>query len=257
MHYVIRYRLRLVRHNLLLSFPDKSDKERREIEDRFYHWFADLLAEIIHGYRADDTEMRKRISYTGLDLLESEARRKGGVILMLGHLGCWEWYADIAKQSSQDFRFHYVYRRLKSESADKAMLILRGKRGGDCIEKNLLLRRMVEYRKRAEPQIYCMLSDQKPSAQDLDCRVPFLHQETPFITGSEVLAKKFDYPVLYVDYEMTSRGHYTGKFRLISANPKETQDGEITRTYAQMLERNIIRQPHIWLWSHNRFKYNQ
>ena len=86
----------------------------------------------------------------------------------------------------QDIKLHYVYRRLKSESADRAMLVLRGKRGGDCIEKDVLLRRMVEYRKKEEPQIYCMLSDQKPSAQDLDCKIPFLNQQTPFITGTEI-----------------------------------------------------------------------
>ncbi len=256
-YYVVGYRRKMVRHNLRLAFPDKPDNERQLIEKQFYHWFADLLAEIVHGYRATDEEMRERIQYGGLDELAKAARQHGGAMLMIGHIGCWEWYAEIAKQSATDLKFHYIYRRLKSESADKAMLELRKKRGGDCIEKNLLLRRMVSYRKDHLPHIYCMLSDQKPSAQDLDYRLPFLNTDSPFITGTDTLARKFGYPVFYIDYTMPSRGHYIGRLKLITDAPEITDVGGITREYTKLLEQTILRTPHIWLWTHNRFKYSK
>ncbi|MBQ9144538.1 MAG: acetyltransferase, partial [Paludibacteraceae bacterium] len=41
--YVARYRLKLVRKNIRLSFHEKSDAEREEILAEFYHHFADIL----------------------------------------------------------------------------------------------------------------------------------------------------------------------------------------------------------------------
>jgi hypothetical protein len=42
-----------------------------------------------------------------------------------------------------------------------------------------------------------------------------------------------------------------------STNPKSTPDGEITRLIAQQTEKEIINQPHIWLWSHRRWKHKR
>ena len=252
-YYVVRYRRKLVRRNLVIAFPQKSAEERKQIEKDFYHWFADLMAEIVHGYRASDEEMRARMQYIGKEEIIEQARRHGGAMLMLGHFGCWEWYAELAKQSPADLQYHYVYRRLKSDTADKAMLELRKKRGGDCVEKGVLLRRINS----EQPHIYCMLSDQKPSAQDLNCRVHFLNTLTPFITGTDTLARKFGYPVFYIDYTMPSRGHYVGRIRLITDHPADTEQGCITHEYARLLEQTIIRTPRLWLWTHNRFKYSE
>ena len=37
MYYVVRYRRAIVAKNLRMSFPEKSDKQRKELERRFYH----------------------------------------------------------------------------------------------------------------------------------------------------------------------------------------------------------------------------
>ena len=52
LRYVVRYRLKIVRKNIRLSFPEKSEAQRNAIVNAFYHHFADVLVEIIHGYRA-------------------------------------------------------------------------------------------------------------------------------------------------------------------------------------------------------------
>mgnify|MGYP002622511892 CR=1 FL=1 len=257
MHYFLRYRRLLVRKNLKLVFRNKSEAERRTIENKFYRWFSDMLVETIHGYRASDEEMRERVVFYGTEDLSRAAEQYGGAMLMLGHIGCWEWYADIAKRLPEDIHCHYIYRRLKSENADKAMLYIRQKRGGNCIEKKRLLREMAANRKNNNSShIYCMLSDQKPSASDIDGKVPFFGLETPFITGTDTLARKFDYPVFFAELTMPSRGHYMCHFRLISESPKNTEPNYITQQYAHLLEQNILCAPHLWLWTHNRFKYN-
>ena len=185
--YVARYRLKLVRKNIRLSFPDKSDAEREAIVDAFYHHFADILVEMIYGYRASDAEMRERVVFENMELLEDLARQKHGVIAYLGHMCNWEWLADVGKQFADKSIVEYnVYRRQKNSNADHAMLVLRSKRGGECVEKNVLLRRLVQLRHADHPFVIGLIADQKPSPRNAHIWTCFLHQDTAFLDGGEV-----------------------------------------------------------------------
>ncbi|MDE6645379.1 MAG: acetyltransferase, partial [Muribaculaceae bacterium] len=45
LHCVIRYRRRIVRQNLVASFPEKSLAEIKEIEKRYYRFVSDVMVE--------------------------------------------------------------------------------------------------------------------------------------------------------------------------------------------------------------------
>ena len=257
--YVVRYRLKIVRKNIRLSFPEKSEKEQNAIINAFYHHFADLLVEIIYGYRMSDEEMRERFVFENISLVEELAQKNRGVFFMLGHFGNWEWVADIGKRYSDPrIKEYNVYRRLKNPSADKAMLALRHKRGGGgCIEKGQLLRQLVAMRHTSELITIGLISDQKPSPRNAHVWTDFLNQDTAFLDGGEVLARKFGYAVTYVHITSPKRGYYRACFELITDDPASTAPDEITLRYAQLLESNIRLQPELWLWSHNRWKYNR
>ena len=176
---------------------------------------------------------------------------------MLGPMGNWEWLASIQQWVSPGVKELNVYRKLKSEAMDKTMLMLRAKRGGACVEKQRILREMVRYRAEKQPVTIGLLSDQKPRLEVTRTWVTFLHQETGFLDGGEVLGKKFGYPVFYLYVTRTQRGYYHVDMKTVSANPKETAEGEITTAYAQVLEQNINEQPFLWLWTHDRWKWTR
>lgn len=257
--YVIRYRLSLVRKNIRLSFPDKSEQQQAQIIKDFYHHFASVLVEIIYGYRISDEEMRERFVFENIELVEQLAHTHKGVFFMLGHFGNWEWIADIGKRYSDPTIMEYnVYRRLKNPSADRAMLALRAKRGGGgCIEKNQLLRQLVAMRRQTNPITIGLISDQKPSPRNAHVWTTFLHQDTAFLDGGEQLARKFGYAVTYVQVSSPKRGYYRARFVLLSDQPASTPPQTITLAYASMLEQNIRQQPHLWLWTHNRWKWSR
>jgi KDO2-lipid IV(A) lauroyltransferase len=254
--YVVRYRLKLVRKNIRLSFPEKSEKEQNAIVNAFYHHFADILVEIIYGYRVSDEEMRQRVVFENMELLEDLAHKKHGVIAYLGHMCNWEWIADVGKQfADKSIVEHNVYRRQKNARADRAMLQLRAKRGGECVEKNQLLRKLVQLRHADYPFVIGLIADQKPSPRNAHVWTTFLHQDTAFLDGGEVLARKFDLGVVYAHITSPKRGYYRIHFELITDQPNAMADNEITLTYARLIEANIRQQPARWLWSHNRWKH--
>ena len=257
MVYVIRYRRKMVDKNLLLSFPEKSNRERRQIARDFYRQFCYTIVETVYGYHCTDEEMRRRVVFEGMDEVNRLTDAAGGAIFMLGHFSNWEWIASIQQWLSPGVTELNVYRRLKSQSMDKVMLDIRSKRGGECVEKQRILREMVRYRSEKKPVTVGLLSDQKPRPEVTRTWVDFLHQETGFLDGGEVLGKKFGYPVFYLYISKVKRGYYHVSMRTIAAAPKATAEGEITTAYARLLEENICAQPHLWLWTHNRWKWHR
>ena len=256
--YVARYRLKLVRKNMRLSFPEKSASELNDLVNAFYHHFADILVEIIHGYRASDEEMRQRVVFENMDVLEDLARKKHGVIAYLGHVGNWEWIADVCKQfADKSIVVYNVYRKQKNANADKAMLLLRSKRGGECVEKNQLLRKLVQLRHADHPFVIGLIADQKPSPRNAHTWTTFLNQDTAFLDGGEVLSRKFNLGVVYANIISPQRGYYRIHFEVITDNPNSLPENEITLSYARLIEANIRQQPARWLWTHNRWKWSK
>lgn len=255
MYHVVRYRRKMVDRNLALAFPEESEAERRHIARAFYHQFCDTIVETIYGYRCSDEELRERVVFDHMDEVNRLVDAAGGGIFMLAHFGNWEWMASIQQWLTEGVKELNVYRQLKNKSMDRLMLALRAKRGGTCVEKQRILREMIRYRAEKQPVTIGLLSDQKPRPEVTRTWVNFLHQETGFLDGGEVLGKKFGYPVFYLHITRTARGYYHVDMRTLAAKPQQTAEGEITKAYAHVLEQNIQAQPALWLWTHNRWKW--
>ena len=258
LYYVVHYRRSMVMSNIRYCFPEMSEAACKQMARQFYHHFADLCVEIIHAYRISDEELRERAVFEGLDEAQAAFLQQKGGVFMLGHMGCWEWMADVAKRLDRN-RIHtnVIYLKLDNKSADCIMMQIREKRGCTPIEMHKLLREAVRLRKESsKAEVYCMLADQKPSWRSLQFYTDFFGHNTPFLTGSEKIARKFAYPVYYADITMPSRGHYNIRLLPITTNAQCCEEGFVSREYVKLLEANIIKQPSIWLWSHNRFKWN-
>ena len=84
--------------------------------------------------------------------------------------------------------------------------------------------------------------------------VDFFGKQVAFINGSEVLAKKFGCSVYSLSIKQLERGRYAVSVpKLADAN--ETGDAVVQQN-ATVVEENIRLQPHLWLWTHNRFRDN-
>ena len=256
-YYIVRYRREIVAKNLRLSFPEKDKSQRKQIARDFYRLFCYTFVESIYGYRISDEEMRRRVVFEGMEEVNRLVDAAGGGIFMMAHFGNWEWMASIQQWLTPGVKELNVYRRLKNKAMDQLMLDIRAKRGGACVEKQRILREIVRYRAEKQPITVGLLSDQKPRPEVTRTWTTFLHQETGFLDGGEVLGKKFGYPVFYLYITRKERGYYRVQMKTIAAEPKETAEGEITTAYARMLEQNIQEQPALWLWTHNRWKWKK
>lgn len=92
---VIRYRHRVIWHNLTTSFPEKTEAELREIERKFYHWFCDYIVETVKLMTISKQQIMKRMTFTGTEKIEQLLAEGRSIGVYLGHLGNWEWITSL------------------------------------------------------------------------------------------------------------------------------------------------------------------
>ena len=253
-YYVLGYRKKVVRKNLCCSFPEKTDKEIRAIEKKFYRFFCDTFIETIKKMHISGEEMSRRMTYSNKEQLLEQLNQGKSVYMMTAHYGNWEWFSSFSLVTSSKYWVTQVYKKQKSKHFNDFMLELRTKFHTVNIEKKQSLRAMLEINKEGTPTIFGMLSDQWPGGVKNPHCVQFLNQHTPVLTGTETLAKKMNLPVFFGKVSRPKRGYWNIEFIPITLNPLETAEFEITETYMKMLEEVIVEKPEYWLWSHKRWK---
>lgn len=254
-YHVVRYRRKVVRQNLLRSFPDKSHKEIKAIEKHFYRNLCDLFVEAPKMMRMGPKGYRKRITFTNTELIAQLEEKQRNIFFAIPHSGNWEWFGKLIPELSHN-KGLAVYKRVQNPTFEQLMLYMRTK---DCdlemVESNSVLRRLVQLRD--TPTAVLMMADQTSFGRDTDYWTDFLHQDTCWFTGIERIAKKLDYAVVFVDMKRQGRGRYEVSFDLVAANPKEMEDGALMEHYVRRVERFIEENPDNWLWSHRRWKHQR
>ena len=252
-YYIIRYRRRLVRENLRCAFPEKGEREIVGIERKFYRNLCDVFIEAFKCLNITDREMRRRVEILNCKLPERLAAEGKNIFMLLGHLGCWEWYQEVGERYSNPKKGAEIYKHIENRYFASLMHEIRSRWDTTQIEMRQTVRTMLQWTAEGEPILCGFISDQRPDTKGKD-GVLFLNQYTWYSPGAEELARKVNAALVYLDVEKTSRGHYRLTFKEMQPNEEESLSPyPLSRGFWRMLEQNICRQPEIWLWSHNRW----
>ncbi len=255
-YYIIGYRKTVVRTNIKKSFPEKREKELRRIERRFYRFFCDLFVESMYEIHISKKEIKRRFEFVNYESASQQCAESKSVMIMTAHYGNWEWGVNFPLFLPKEIMAYQIYKKLSNKQFDTFMYKLRAKFGGINVEKRDLLRTMLKMKAENNHGLYLMISDQTPAAKKIHYWTNFLNQDTPALTGTEQLARKFNYPVYYAETKRIKRGYYQCELIPISINSAETAKFEITEKYMQLLQKTIETQPEYWLWSHRRWKHS-
>ena len=251
------YRLKVVRLNMKNSFPEKSEKELKQLEKEFYHHFSDYIVETIKLAHISLKEVQKRAFLRNpevVDKLIDEGHTC--FILLMGHYGNWEWFSSTSSRF-RDSRIYQIYRPLVNKAFDRLFIMLRTQFGAYGIKKNDTIRDIIKLKQNKTHSVVIFLADQTPSRVNLHYWTNFLNQETAMLTGPERIAHKLDLPVIFLDTQKVKRGYYTVDMEIITKTPKETAEFWITEQYTRKMEKCILRNPAYWLWTHKRWKHKR
>lgn len=257
LYHLARYRRKVVRDNLVKSFPDKSSQDIKKIEKRFYHNLCDLFAETLKLRRMKTPEVLQHVTVTNPELLEQLYQKGRSVFLAMHHSSNWEWFWNI-QHTLSPHRHFAIYKKLENSYFDRKVFELRTSFTDDkdvMIEDRALKHALDPIMDTANAIL--ILGDQSPRGAETDYWTEFLHRDTCWYTGLELLAKKYDYSVVYVEMIRTQRGQYQVTFHLICEDPQTAGQGDILEQYVRHTERFIQNNPDNWLWSHRRWKHTR
>ena len=252
---LLGYRRKVVMTNLKNSFPEKSEKELKEIARKYYRHMCDIFFETFKQQSMTEAEMKEHVQVENIELVNRYYDEGRDVIAVLAHYGNWEWVPSI----NLFMKAHGcgIYHKLKSKGFDDFMLKLRSKWGTYNFTMKTSYRSIYKLKMEDKRFLVGVIADQTPSKNKIQYFTKFLNQDTAVHLGAEKMAVKTNSPVVFVRFDKVKRGYYKMIIEPLVENPKGTKEHQITELHTQRLEKLIQEKPEYWLWSHKRWKHKR
>ncbi|MFC2114029.1 lysophospholipid acyltransferase family protein [Bacteroidota bacterium] len=253
-YHVFSYRKVVILRNLEQAFPEKSEKEIRELMRQFYKSYSDVFLETIKLLSISENRLRKMIHVVENNNWEKLRSEKLGAFILTGHRGNFEMAGQFLSLTLP-LPFYGAYKPFKSKIFEYIWFKLRHNFKMKYIPVKQVSRFILQH---ASQGLYtAFLNDQNPTMGDKHCWVNFLNKETIFFTGPVTLASKLSIPVYFMDMVRVKRGKYQIIVEVVSETPYDRAEHEIVEKYVHLLEQAIRRNPSGWLWSHRRWKHHR
>jgi len=240
---------KVIEKNISFAFY-KLDKESKEkIINNMWKSYGKILAEYVFIKYFRKIESEKFLEVKGQEILEKIKLSKDPVIFVSGHFDNFELMAMHIEKSGVDLAT--IYRPLNNNFLNPLM---------ENIRKKYICRKQIKKGISGTKEILKHFRSGTSIALMIDQRVSqgiksLLFKNEAFTTTIPAqFVKKFNCKVVPIYIERKSNEN----FMLEVMQPINFDNGKtienITLTLNQLLEKMIVRNPHQWIWSHNRWK---
>lgn len=246
---VFGMRRAVTRENLRRSFPGQSVDELRAIEREYVRRQAEVFAEILYAQRLTADELRERVTLVNPDVL-AQAQPPRPLVLAGAHQCNWEW---MLLRVSLDLgpRLLGLYKPIRNSRVDQWFIRLRSRFGARLIPAKSVLQELARFR---EAGAIGLIADQVPKTSPEKHWLEFLHQDTAFYMGPELMARALRSQVVCVKMRRLARGRYALEFNALNEPGEKLPNGTLTERYARHLEAWVREDPAGWWWGHKRWK---
>ena len=228
--YVFKVRRKLTLDNLQASFPDYSEQERLTIAKNHYKSTCMVMAETIKSLNFTKHDIKQRVEFVNLELLEQYLQNDQSVIIVTAHFCNFEW-ALLSCAQHLNYPVDTVYRKQRSDSLEKIFYALRTRFDVTPFPMETFV---AESLKRSKiTRLVAMAADQSPKKADTPYWQHFLNRETAFHTGTEKIARAFKYPIIFMSLKRMKKGFYQATFKLLAEPPFSSEPNKIMNAYIE------------------------
>ncbi len=253
LYYVIGYRKKVVRDNLKLTFPEKSEEELILVRKRFYRHLCDLFLEMIKTMHLTKEQVKKRFNVLNIEVIK-EIEKEKSILIVCSHYANWEW--NVSMNNYVTSKGYAVYQKIDNQYFDRLIKKMRAKWNTTPIEQGETVKTVIRNEQQSIRSVYGMVSDQSPMANRAQFWSTFMGVKVPVFNGAEALAQKLDLAVVFLKVSKVKRGYYNAEFIPITTNGKSTKKNEITEKFLRLTEQQIKERPEYYLWTHRRWKHS-
>jgi Kdo2-lipid IVA lauroyltransferase/acyltransferase len=242
-------------HNLRRSFPEKTERWRRNVARRSMQHLFMLGAEILQTQRVIhvDTFARHIELVNFRETLEMMLRADHGMIVLTGHFGNWEVLGYV--MGTMGFETTSVARTLDNPYVNDYVLGMREKHGQRIVDKNGATDAVIKVLEKNG--VVGFIADQNAGKKGIF--VDFFGRKASTYKSIGLCAMQFKVPVIIGG---ARRINDRFKFQFFTQDiiwPKEWENQDdplryITQRYTTALENVIRTEPSQYLWAHRRWK---
>jgi KDO2-lipid IV(A) lauroyltransferase len=243
------FRRKVTRENLVRSFPQWNATQRRAIERDYVRRQSEVFAEILYGRNIAEDELRGRVTIVNPELL-ANAQPPRPLVIAGAHHCNWEWMV-LRLSLELGPRLMALYKPLTNQRADEFFKKMRSQFGARLIPAKSVLQELARFR---EAGAIGLVADQVPKTSPEKHWLEFLHQDTAFYMGPELMARALRTQVICVRMHRSGRGRYALELTALNEPGAKLPNGTITERYARHLEAWIRDDPAGWWWGHKRWK---
>ncbi|WP_075502409.1 lysophospholipid acyltransferase family protein [Candidatus Pelagibacter communis] len=240
---------KIIEKNISFAFPNHDNQSKKEIANKMWKSYGKILAEYMFIKKFREIESEKFLNIKGQEILSEIKNSNEPVIFVSGHFDNFELMAMHIEKSGIDVAA--IYRPLNNNFLNPLM---------ENIRKKYICRKQIKKGVSGTKEILKHFKSGTSIALMIDQRVSqgikslFFNKNAFTTTIPAQFVKKFNCKIVPIYIERKN----DEKFLLEIMEPitfKDDQNIEnITLKLNQLLEQMILRNPHQWIWSHNRWK---
>lgn len=254
-YYVIGYRKQTVRENIALALPHLSQEERLNIEKKSFRHLCDMFLEMIKTMTISRKEISERFTFINLEVFKKLEAKEKSIAMMMAHYASYEW--AISMNTHSTYHGYAIYKKLANPYFDALVRKIRSKFKATLITTKETVPFIIKNKKNNLLSIFGFASDQSPKVESAFHWQKFMGIEVPVHTGAEMLSKKYDMNIIFLQVKKVKRGYYEASFEILSENVHEVPDYQITDKFLKLVEQQIYEAPEYYLWTHNRWKHRR
>jgi KDO2-lipid IV(A) lauroyltransferase len=252
--YVVPVRKKLVLTNLHHAFPEKSEKERKNIALKNYQNIFETFFETFWIQRISEDHLHSIIRMPEVSKVSEIHERGKGLIMLSGHLCNWELIA-LAVGFLSGHSLQIVIKKQHNPYVDRLMNRLRTKFNNTVVDMDTAPREILK--RLRERGVVALLADQSGPEEGLF--VDFFGRPASTHVGPAVFALRTQAPILMVFAVRNPEGTFDVTCEEVdTGNLSGTDDDKIriiTERHVRLLERFVRQHPDQWLWMHKRWKH--
>lgn len=250
--HVFGYRKKVVKDNLKLVFPTKSQEEILRIQKTFFKHMCDMFLEMVKTMSLSKEDVKKRYTIQNIEVVK-ELEKEKSILIVCSHYANWEWNVSI--NNYVESKGYAVYQRVGNSYFDSFVKKVRARWNTTLITSQETTKTVMRNEQNGIRATYGMVSDQSPMAQRAHYWTEFMGIKVPIFNGAELLARKLDLAVVFLKVSKIKRGYYKAEFIPITTSGKDTEVNEITNQFLRLTETQIKEAPEFYLWTHRRWKH--
>jgi len=250
------FRVNIVRQNIKLVFPGDTLERQQFREQLFrdaYVHIGTLFLELLLLFGGLRFFTLKNVELKGRKNWENAHQKNKGVLILSSHVGNWELIASAGVLSGIPGLM--VTKHLKPEFIHKAIEKGRESCGVHATYEPKTMKDILSWIKQKKT-IGCILDQY--AGPPVGIRIPFFGIPVGTMTAFTYLVKKYQLEVCPVVSYRQKNGKWIVEFseplQWISESHPEKEIALNTAQYVSVIEKQILKKPAQWLWTHRRFK---